>query len=41
MTKGIERWILAQLAGVIENLLHRMLIIDSVWSFQHEVIWIC
>lgn len=30
MTKGIERWIPAQLAGMIENFLHQMLITDSV-----------
>lgn len=29
MTKGIERWILAQWAGMIENLLHQMLITES------------
>lgn len=29
MTKGIERWILAQQAGMIENLLHQMLITES------------
>lgn len=47
MTKGIERWILAQLAGMIENILHQMLITESghfntkLFGFarSHTVIW--